>query len=929
MARAVKAEPRAVKAEPRAVKAEPSAAAVSLTAQQPGAYPAQLQARAAVKAEAPNGICPDFSKPGPSQRNDAIDEDGFAGGVEGVQNVEEEAALEGVLEGLKMADAPKADLPAGSMTVTLHDYQKRALGWMKRRENPGSVNAVCGGILADEQGLGKTVQAIALIVLEPPSRADAEAAVSEAQREQNAMGLHPESAQARAARAAGIGIFPAAAGSARNASADGDSAGAGSDGSEGKAEAEGGACESPPRKKAKKGPIQYQPCGRGEDCTCAICKKAKDQQRKAAEREAQRSWRAEMAARKEAKDRASQGPPKGQPLRTKTPGKSEGKLLLPDIMSPDGSVAKRTLVVCPLCVAAQWVDEVREKAPQLRVALYHGPNRARVFSPALLACYDVIVTTYWVLASEFGASPQGSLYRVRWHRCILDEAHLIRNSRTNAAQAAAKIDATRRWCLTGTPIINAATDVHMLFVFLQYAPFDNIETFNRLIRNKIQTVKLRNGNRITPNQARRAEGYRELRTAMRAVTLRRMKSDQYNGQPLVVLPPKVITVSEMQFSEEEEAIYTAFEDKSQLDFKEYVRKGFGANYSHILVLLMRLRQVCIHPWLAQSKEDASRAAEEGSQEEENPNAHPSGLTVERAAELLEKLTGGDAGECPICMDGAQDAVLTACAHGPFCRECIISSLQHQGGDQAEGTCPLCRAELAPAKLFSAAQLQPPAPKDIEEEAAELEAAKGKDDDWALEEERFVSSSKLEAVVRLLEQYREQDEAAGPGAPPTKTIVFSTFTRALDLLERRLRPGNIGFLRLDGRMRLSQRTDTIRAFARDPQARVLLASTKAAGMGLNVTCACRAVILDVWWNGAFEDQAVDRCHRLGQTREVHVSKLIMMRRDPTKETVEQRIMAMQDAKREIAEAALGSEGTSGGARLSLNDLRVLFGIRRRN
>lgn len=51
--------------------------------------------------------------------------------------------------------------------------------------------------------------------------------------------------------------------------------------------------------------------------------------------------------------------------------------------------------------------------------------------------------------------------------------------------------------------------------------------------------------------------------------------------------------------------------------------------------------------------------------------------MERAAELLEKLTGGDAGECPICMDGAQDAVLTACAHGPFCRECIISSLQHQ------------------------------------------------------------------------------------------------------------------------------------------------------------------------------------------------------------------------------------------------------------
>ena len=62
----------------------------------------------------------------------------------------------------------------------------------------------------------------------------------------------------------------------------------------------------------------------------------------------------------------------------------------------------------------------------------------------------------------------------------------------------------------------------------------------------------------------------------------------------------------------------------------------------------------------------------------------------------------------------------------------------------------------------------------------------------------------------------EDEAAGPGAPPTKTIVFSTFTRALDLLQQRLMPSSIGFLRLDGSMRLSQRTDAIRAFARDPQ-----------------------------------------------------------------------------------------------------------------
>lgn len=67
--------------------------------------------------------------------------------------------------------------------------------------------------------------------------------------------------------------------------------------------------------------------------------------------------------------------------------------------------------------AQQWIDEINEKAPQLRTALYHGPNRLRDFSPMLLVSYDVVLTTYHVLSSEFNAAPQGALYRVRWHRC--------------------------------------------------------------------------------------------------------------------------------------------------------------------------------------------------------------------------------------------------------------------------------------------------------------------------------------------------------------------------------------------------------------------------------------------------------------------------------------------------------------------------------
>ena len=68
--------------------------------------------------------------------------------------------------------------------------------------------------------------------------------------------------------------------------------------------------------------------------------------------------------------------------------------------------------------AQQWVDEVRDKAPRLRVALYHGPHRARDFPPSLLACYDIIISTYNVMVLECPRkAPMVGLFRVRWHRC--------------------------------------------------------------------------------------------------------------------------------------------------------------------------------------------------------------------------------------------------------------------------------------------------------------------------------------------------------------------------------------------------------------------------------------------------------------------------------------------------------------------------------
>ena len=100
--------------------------------------------------------------------------------------------------------------------------------------------------------------------------------------------------------------------------------------------------------------------------------------------------------------------------------------------------------------------------------------------------------------------------RVMRCRAILDEAHVIRNKRTLAARACMALQAERHWCLTGTPIVNSASDVFSLFCFLRFTPFSDINVFNHQIRDRVQTVR----NRRPPTLTARRAGFEKLRCAM-------------------------------------------------------------------------------------------------------------------------------------------------------------------------------------------------------------------------------------------------------------------------------------------------------------------------------------------------------------------------------------------------------------------------------
>lgn len=167
-------------------------------------------------------------------------------------------------------------------------------------------------------------------------------------------------------------------------------------------------------------------------------------------------------------------------------------------------------------------------------------------------------------------------------------------------------------------------------------------------------------------------------------------------------------------------------------------------------------------------------------------------------------------------------------------------------------------------------------------------------------------AKIDYLVDALPDLAAQDH---------NILVFSQFTSFLALLRARLEDQGITYAYLDGSTR--NRRDQVDCFQRG-SARVFLISLKSGGFGLNLTAADYVFLCDPWWNPQVESQAIDRAHRIGQTRPVNVYRLV------AKNTIEQRVLAMQAQKRELFDQVLrGSENREVTPQITLEQLRALL------
>ncbi|TPX58926.1 hypothetical protein SpCBS45565_g07864 [Spizellomyces sp. 'palustris'] len=564
-----------------------------------------------------------------------------------------------------------------------------------------------------------------------------------------------------------------------------------------------------------------------------------------------------------------------------------------------------TLIICPVSLLAQWRDEITNKfAPRaLTCAVYYGTDRFLTVADLTDAkrAPDVIITTYGVVTREWGAGKKsGLVYGVEWYRIVLDEAHFIKNRTTGMARSCSEVEGRRRWAVTGTPIQNKLEDLYSLINFLRIDPWANISYWRQFI-----TIPFANHDPKALNV---------VQSILEPLVLRRQKSTPWGpeGKPLVSLPPKTVETAYLDFTQEERDIYTALWSRSKTQFSAFVASGTVlSHWAHVFQMLTRLRQCCLHPSLAMKG-----SSEEPEVSELIKRFQEGGDGDAYVTNVIQKLTqtGSDGQDdddqsCPICFDLMTQPTLFPCLH-VSCWDCIVGYLQRREQNGEKGECPICRQEFREEDLLDIVR----APTTISKttrSCAEQDKENIECSSTPIRlRKHFHQSTKLVTLIQDIQETRTRDASI-------KTVVFSQFTSMLDLCETVLTDAGLEFVRLDGSLAQRDRERVLKKFDEVESVGVLLASVRSAGVGLNLVRASFVIVLEPWWNAPVEHQTIDRVHRLGQTRPVHVKRYII------RNTVEEQMLRIQEKKNVLCRVTIGGrEEEEKGRRV--DELKVLFG-----
>ncbi|KAI8906813.1 SNF2 family N-terminal domain-containing protein [Gorgonomyces haynaldii] len=351
-----------------------------------------------------------------------------------------------------------------------------------------------------------------------------------------------------------------------------------------------------------------------------------------------------------------------------------------------------------------------------------------------------------------------------------------------------------------------------------------------------------------------------VQTIMEPLILRRTKdAKDVDGNPIVSLPPKQIVTEFLEFDKKERELYDSINDYSrkQLDTSKM-------DYVHIFQLLVRLRQMCDHPLLVKAK-----TTTKGEQREivELQTLLKEYQKTSYTKDLETRLEQASETECPVCLELCTEAAVLPCLH-IICDYCVTSiedfNNQKDSSDLLE--CPLCRDKFDPSNV-----------KKVVSERHKIDSVH--------------QSTKIKRLLDHMDSIHKTD---------TKTVIFSQWAEMLDLVESALRAKDYPFVRLDGSMTQIQRDKSLKLFRDKNGPKILIATLRSTNVGLNLVVASNVFL------------AIDRVHRLGQTRDVIVRRFII------KDSVEEKMLKIQERKERLVGALTGDQDKVG-----MQDLLQLF------
>ncbi|KAL3465122.1 SNF2 family N-terminal domain-containing protein [Aspergillus heterothallicus] len=644
------------------------------------------------------------------------------------------------------------------------------------------------------------------------------------------------------------------------------------------------------------------------------------------------------------------------------------------------------LVVVPTSVILNWEMEFKKWCPGFKIMTYYGNQEERRQKRKGWTddnSWNVLITSYQLVLQD-----QQVLKRRAWHYMILDEAHNIKNFRSQRWQALLTFRTRARLLLTGTPLQNNLTELWSLLFFLMPTDgegtgidgFADLKEFSEWFRRPVEQI-LEHGRETMDEDAKQV--VTKLHTVLRPYILRRLKADVEKQ-----MPAKYEHVVYCRLSKRQRYLYDGFMSRAQT--RETLASG---NYLSIINCLMQLRKVCNHPDLFEtrpistsfamphsvvtefevqenlirrrllwehplekldfdflnlvpiSREDISRrladdsarimayapfnALRERQYHRTNWQMKFNGSTIQSALDAIENdcrkkrmaelerslyFESKRHGRRPVYGSSLIEFLTTdskqrPTANGPLHKRSFADWLSSQSSVLASMIISVdersqamdgyiqrfaCVTPAAIAAGVTEATLTPISTRRLTRKErfpdydpfheAQMRLSIAFPDKRLLQ----YDCGKLQRLDKLL-----RDLKAGGH----RALIFTQMTKMLDVLEQFLNIHGHRYLRLDGTTKVEQRQILTDRFNNDNRILAFILSSRSGGLGINLTGADTVIFYDLDWNPAMDKQCQDRCHRIGQTRDVHIYRFV------SEYTIESNILRKANQKRMLDDVVI--------------------------